>query len=61
VPHNFIINLDFDGNDVWVATGKGLGRAIGEGYYPGVRRPGEGRPAGPAVRAVVAPQPVPAK
>lgn len=37
VPHNFIINLDFDGNDVWVATGKGLGWAIGEGYYPGLR------------------------
>ena len=23
VPHNFIINLDHDGNDTWVATGKG--------------------------------------
>jgi len=37
VPHNFIINVDVDGNDTWVATGKGLGWAIGEGYYPGVK------------------------
>ncbi len=37
VPHNFIINLDFDGDDVWVATGKGLGWGIGRGYYPGLR------------------------
>jgi hypothetical protein len=37
VPHNFIINLDFDGDDVWVATGKGLGLGIGEGYFKGVR------------------------
>jgi hypothetical protein len=37
VPHNFIINIDTDGNDVWVATGKGLGWAIGEGYYAGVK------------------------
>jgi ligand-binding sensor domain-containing protein len=37
VPHNFIINIDTDGNDIWVATGKGLGWAIGEGYYSGVK------------------------
>ena len=37
VPHNFIINIDTDGNDIWVATGKGLGWAIGEGYYTGVK------------------------
>jgi ligand-binding sensor domain-containing protein len=37
VPHNFAINVDVDGNDVWVATGKGLGWAIGDGYYPGVK------------------------
>jgi hypothetical protein len=44
VPHNYVINMDFDGNDAWVATAKGLGWAIGEGYYKGVRRPG-GSPA----------------
>ncbi len=37
VPHNFIIALDFDGKDVWVGTGKGLGWAVGDGYYPGVK------------------------
>ncbi len=36
-PHNFTIGLDVDGNDIWVATGKGLGWAIGDGYYPGVK------------------------
>jgi len=39
VPHNYVINIDFDGDDAWVATAKGLGWAIGEGYYKGVRRP----------------------
>jgi hypothetical protein len=34
IPHNFTISLDFDGPDVWVGTSKGLGRGLGEGYYP---------------------------
>ena len=38
VPHSFIINLDHDGNDTWVATGKGLGWAIGDGYYAGLKK-----------------------
>jgi ligand-binding sensor domain-containing protein len=37
VPHNFEINMDIDGNDVWVATAKGLAWGIGEGYYAGLR------------------------
>jgi ligand-binding sensor domain-containing protein len=37
IPHNFIINYDIDGNDIWVATSKGLGWGIGEGYYPGLK------------------------
>jgi len=37
IPHNFVICADFDGPDVWVGTSKGLGHAIGEGYYPGLR------------------------
>jgi ligand-binding sensor domain-containing protein len=43
IPHNFIINLDLEGNDVFVATSKGLGVGIGEDYYAGLR------PARPAV------------
>ncbi|MFO1499031.1 MAG: two-component regulator propeller domain-containing protein [Verrucomicrobiota bacterium] len=34
VPHQFIICVDFDGNDVWVGTSKGVGHGIGQGYYP---------------------------
>jgi ligand-binding sensor domain-containing protein len=39
VPHNFVINIDFDGNDAWVATAKGLGWAQGAGFFKGIRRP----------------------
>ena len=42
VPHNFIICVDFDGNDVWVGTSKGVGHGIGDGYYPRLRPGGEG-------------------
>lgn len=38
IPHNFIINYDIDGNDVFVATAKGLGWGVGEGYYPGLKQ-----------------------
>lgn len=38
VPHSFIISIDFDGKDVWVGTAKGLGLAIGDDYYPGLRQ-----------------------
>ena len=44
MPHNFIINIDFAGNDVWVAAAKGLGWAIGDGYYKGVKRPAAAKP-----------------
>ena len=37
VPHTFIICADMDGKDAWVGTSKGLGWAIGDGYYPGLR------------------------
>jgi hypothetical protein len=44
IPHSFIINADIDGNDVWIATAKGLGWGIGEGYYRGLReRPVAGK------------------
>ena len=34
VPHNYVLWVEFDGNDAWVGTSKGVGRAIGTGYYP---------------------------
>jgi hypothetical protein len=37
VPQNFIIAVDFDGPDVWIGTSKGVGRGIGDGYYPRLR------------------------
>lgn len=37
LPHNYVLWADFDGDDVWVGTSKGLGHAIGEGYYAGLR------------------------
>jgi len=49
VPHNFIISVDLDGNDAWVGTSKGLGWAIGSGYYPGLRESAP-RPPNPRQR-----------
>ena len=37
LPHNYVLWTEFDGKDAWVGTSKGLGHAIGEGYYPGLR------------------------
>ena len=37
VPHIFQICVDFDGNDVWAGTSKGVGHGLGEGYYPRLR------------------------
>ncbi|MGB2987076.1 MAG: regulator, partial [Phycisphaerae bacterium] len=37
LPHNYVLWADFDGDNVWVGTSKGLGHAIGHGYYPGLR------------------------
>jgi ligand-binding sensor domain-containing protein len=34
LPHNFALWVEFDGDDVWVGTSKGLARARGAGYYP---------------------------
>jgi len=34
IPHNYALWIDFDGDDVWVGTSKGLGWAVGSGYYP---------------------------
>jgi len=37
VPHNYVLWVEADGPDVWVGTSKGLARAVGTGYYPGLR------------------------
>ena len=55
LPHSFTINADIDGNDVWVATAKGLAWGIGDGYYPGLAE----RPAHTATAAAAAGGPVP--
>ena len=39
LPHNYVLWTEFDGDDAWLGTSKGLGHAIGEGYYPRLRPP----------------------
>ena len=34
LPHNYALWVEFDGDDVWVGTSKGLARGRGPGYYP---------------------------
>ncbi len=41
IPHNYTAAVEFDGNDVWVGTSKGLARGIGKGYYPRLRKNNE--------------------
>ena len=66
VPHNYIINMDLDGPDVWIATAKGVAWGSGDGYYPGLKeRPlqayGPAPAPLPAAAATAAPGPVPKK
>lgn len=37
IPHNYVLWVEFDGNDVWVGTSKGLGWAKGPDYYAGLK------------------------
>ncbi len=37
VPHDYCLWVEFDGDDVWVGTSKGLALAKGPGYYRGLR------------------------
>jgi ligand-binding sensor domain-containing protein len=37
IPHNYVLNADIDGNDIWIGTSKGVGWGIGDGFYRGLR------------------------
>jgi len=39
LSHNYALAVDFDGNDVWIGTSKGLCRGVGTGYYPRLQTP----------------------
>ncbi|HNQ22713.1 MAG TPA: regulator [Phycisphaerae bacterium] len=47
LPHDYALAVDFDGPDVWVGTSKGVGHAIGDGYYRGLRAAGAEAERGP--------------
>jgi len=40
IPHNYTLWVEFDGNDVWVGTSKGVGHGIGQDYYRGLKTSG---------------------
>lgn len=40
LPNDFILSVEFMGDDLWVGTGHGLARGIGTGYYAGIRTEG---------------------
>jgi ligand-binding sensor domain-containing protein len=35
LAHNYILNMDFDGEDIWIATAKGLSHGIREPHKEG--------------------------
>ncbi|MGC4054231.1 MAG: hypothetical protein QM757_34535 [Paludibaculum sp.] len=37
LTHNYILAIDVDGDDVFIATSKGLAWGVGDGYYGGLR------------------------
>jgi hypothetical protein len=37
IPHNYTLWVEFDGDDVWIGTSKGLAWAVGSDYYPGLK------------------------
>jgi len=37
IPHNYALWVEFDGDDVWVGTSKGLAWGKGTGYYSGLK------------------------
>jgi ligand-binding sensor domain-containing protein len=43
LPNNYVLAVDIDGDDVFVATAHGLAWGVGDGYYPGLRAEGAAR------------------
>lgn len=37
LPNHFVIAVELQGQDVWIGTGHGLARGIGQGFYPGLK------------------------
>ena len=37
LPNNFVLCADFQGDDIWVTTSKGVAHGSGKGYYRGLR------------------------
>jgi hypothetical protein len=37
LPNHFLISAAFMGDDVWIGSGHGLARGIGNGYHEGIR------------------------
>jgi hypothetical protein len=37
IPNNFVICVEFQGDDVWAGTSKGLARGIGKGRWVGLK------------------------
>lgn len=37
LPNNFVLAADFQGDDVWIGTSKGVAHGIGRGYYRGLK------------------------
>ena len=37
IPHNYVLCVDFDKDDVWIGISKGLARGVGPGRWAGSR------------------------
>ncbi len=37
IPHNYVLAVDVDANDVWVGTSEGVAWGVGADYYAGLR------------------------
>ena len=39
LPNHFVIAVEIQGDDVWIGTGHGLARGVGEGFFEGLSKP----------------------